>query len=78
MNTTLMSAKNNLKDDQESGIICSQLTNSWKNNSKRTHRHASSPEKQTEKGLNKQGSYKRLQTTRVLSTYMVMHFFFGR
>lgn len=27
------------------------------------------------KGLNKQGSYKRLQTTRVLSTCMVMHFF---
>lgn len=48
MNTALMPAKNNMKDDQESGVICSPLTSSWKKNFKRTHHHASSPHNKNE------------------------------
>lgn len=37
MNTVLMSAKNNMKDDQNHALFCNQLTSAWKNNFKRMH-----------------------------------------
>ena len=37
MNTVLMSAKNNMKDDQNHALFCNQLRNAWKNNFKRMH-----------------------------------------
>lgn len=64
MNTVLMSAKNNMKDDQNHALFCNQLTSVWKNNFKRMHTvylgsYASPPKRKT-KGLNKQGSCKGL------------------
>lgn len=35
MNTALMPAKNNMKDDQNHALFCNQLTSSWENNFKR-------------------------------------------
>lgn len=37
MNTVLMLAKNNMKDDQNHALFCNQLTSAWKNNFKRMH-----------------------------------------
>lgn len=37
MNTALMSAKNNMKDDQNHALFCNQLTSAWQNNFKRMY-----------------------------------------
>lgn len=37
MNTVLMSAKNNMKDDQNHALFCNQLTRALENNFKRMH-----------------------------------------
>ena len=73
MNTILMSAKNNMKDDQNHALFCNQLTSSWEITSKECTVYLesyASPSKRKTKGLNKQGSCKGLWTTRVLSTNM--------
>lgn len=37
MNIVLMSAKNNMKDDQNHALFCNQLTSAWEINFKRMH-----------------------------------------